>query len=548
MEYDKDIYFAYLDMYKLLNTYFYIKEAMIQQFYNGFYQIHSSYTSLYKTLKTEIEYRQQMPLLITEEKYNEIKSKSEAKSFKEKESYIDLFVEAVSFYADQEEENLLTPFLIKYKGKPIKDNSLKDAYIKNNIDYFLDHENCYYQLRNNKSSESVTVEEFIEDYYKRPLFKGLTAEQKEYIKERFINNNKGLTDIWDREKSSFKKEYETTVEDIKDSWKTDKKATTHRLYGFISILKDYLIASGKDKTAEEITKLQEELLIIGKEAEPDQADLIKYYNYLRGNNLKLFESFEKELTDVVQVIDKDLMRHKLIKTSLKDQAKDKRIISVEKLYNEDLYTYKNIVSGAFLCEYPQAKNGVAFIKELPLRKEIRENFKDEVYKPDLNVYDDYDITQEVNIEELKDLKETNINYFECLLIPALKNIVAINYFYEAIEDIYKLQGLKETYGYNINELLKRIRKFNVFSDYIQEQLNELYEDTKEGIIKREYVRQAFEYIDLKKILPDEEQIKEAREKLVEIKTFEGKNNSYSFMNLYIKGNKDTIQEINKSED
>lgn len=552
-DYQKDIYCYYLDLYKVINLYFNIGNTMYQQAMNASHRLMLRITLLWEALRRENQTKS-LPLMVTEEKYKELKKLSDKEAFSYKEDYIDLFTEALSYYVEQyeqnpEADNIITKFLKAHEGKPVKSKYLIDTYIGDNFhDYYSYHEDCSYKLMNGDSSEDITVKEYMEDFLKRPLLKELEQEDIDNIKERFRTKYRGILRVL----KGLEKDYTgLDFSDLEDRLEDKNKATAPRVSGFIDDMKDYLTAVGKEKLADDIDELQRELLIVPKEAEPTQKDLIQYYSFLispyedEADNIKVFEAFKIELPDVAEAIEKDLMKHKVIKTAIQgksNKALYKPLISWEDLYKADIYTYRDKVENVFKDENPQARNGIAIIKEDEI---TAKRIKEGIYTPDTRGLDADGMTSpEISVENLKTFKQNILNIIDKVLLPAVKNVYAINFFYRDLEDIYKIEGLKEAYGQDTEDIISKIEAINGMADMVCTELYELYKGTKEGNIKTEYVKQAFKYIDMEDILPDKEQQEQAKEVLADVKNFKGKDFSPKFLYLYVKGSPNTLQVVN----
>ena len=558
-DYQKQVYGRYLDLYGVINHYFNIGNAMYQQAMNGIHRLMFRATLLLNHIQAEIQKRE-LPLIITEEKYKELKASADAEAFSFEESYIDLFIEALWYYIDQieanpEAENIITPLLKKHEGKPIKDNFLIETYIIDNHDNYFYNNNCFYKLQTGQSSEGVTMKEYIDDFLSRPIFKKLSTEGINTIKHNIKTRFKGMLRIL--QNNDINDIPEDLRGFIKDRVALSNKASAIRITEMIDIIKSYLLGVEDKELIDAIEELQQDLIIIPKEERPTQADIIRYYGFLiapykdASANIKVFKNYIEELPDIAEVIHNDLISHAVIKKAIKglpieELYSDKKIINWKALFDADAYDYKQRVDAIFRDNNPKARQGVAIIKEGTIPENL---IKNGIFEPHIQAFSSDKLTSaDISIEELKDFKKSIRKIIDNLLIPATKNVCAINYFYRDIEELYNIEGLEDAYGQSTEDITDKIKTINFMADMIKQSLYHLYRGTDEGLLKEEYITEAFSYIDMEDILPDAEQQAKAKEVLADIKNFKGKDYSPKFMYLYVKGSPDTLQVVNKPED
>lgn len=542
----KDIYCRYLDMHAVLNYYFNIGSSMQQQAYNSFYNLMFRLTTLYSGIKSEVQ-KKDLPLILTEDKYKELKAQSDAEAYKYKENYIDLFIEALSYYVSQYEDNpeadtLLKGYIDKYKGQPIKNEALRSVYMKDNYEYFSSADSCFYNLSDGTPSQGHTLAEYIEDFLTRPL---ITETGDAHIKE-VTEISKGTLQAL----RGFLKKSGHNTEEMEDLIKATNEATAGRINNFLSEVKDYYISAGREDVAEAIDDLQHETLRIPKSAYPSQADLIQYWAYLDSPfekdsaNLKLLKDFEAELPDVAEAIKNDLLSHKVIKDALKgrsDKGLCEDLIDWGTLSKADIYTYRQRVEDHFKTRYPEAENGISIIVGNTVKPE---HLKEGIYQAQIKGMSNEFISDNQTEDDYKDFAEYIRRITDNALIPALKNLYAVKYFYEDIEDIYEIEDVAEIYSPDTKDITSKINCIGVFKDLILMDLYHLYGKSKEGLTKTFYINKAFRTIDIEDLLPDEDQKAQAREVLSDIKNFKGKDFSPKFIYLYVKGMKDTLHVVN----
>lgn len=548
-DYQKTVYGNYLDMHAVLNNYFNLGNTMYQQAMHGFYYILLDITSLLSGLYSEV-HRRELPLIVTEDKYKEIKTRSEEEVKNFGECYIELFVEALDYYVKQYDKNpeadtLLKQYIDKHKDQPIKNKKLMTAYIEDNLKhYYIGSNTCFYMFSDGTSSQGHTLAEYIEDFINRPLIKGLEEKflnEIEYIRREEVN----LVNTFNPYTSAKEKA------DLEDFIANDKEATASRIDTFLIDLKNFFKGAGEEDIAEKINKLQEETLIIPEEAYPKQEDLIKYWAFINmpyvkdQDNIDLFMLYKEELPDIVDIIDKDLRSHKVIKDALKGiTEKDlcKRLIGWETLAKADIYTYKQRAEDHLTALYPEAQNGFCIIQDNSISED---KIKEGIYTPNIQGLNsklfEMDLTNEHIIKATQGLKKL----FEKLLIPSLKNLCAINLFYEDIQEIYEIDGLKDAYGQKLDVIMQKITSINTFKELILLNLRKVYNEDE--YIKLAYhIKQALKYIDMADIMPDEEQRKHAKEVVGDVKNFNGYDFSPKFLYLYINGTPDTINIVNEN--
>lgn len=542
----KDIYGRYLDMYAVLNLYYNIGNAMYQQAYNGFHNLMFRLTALYSGIRSEAQ-KKDLPLILTEDKYKELKAQSDAEAYEYGETYIDLFIEALSFHVSKYEDNpeadtLLKGYIDKYKGQPIKNEALRSVYINDNFSYFRSADKCFYTLSDGTPSQGHTLAEYIEDFLTRPLIADTGDAHIKEVKEISKGTLQTLTNLL--KKSGH------NVAELENLTKGTNEATAGRISNFLGEVKDYYTGAGREDVAEAIDDLQHETLRIPKSAYPSQADLIQYWAYLNSPfekdsaNLKLLKDFEAELPDVAEAIKNDLLSHKIIKDALKgrsDKGLCERFMGWEDLSKADIYTYRQRVEDHFKIRYPEAENGISIILKDTVNPK---NLKEGIYQAQIKGMSDEFISDNQTEDDFKDFAKHIRNITDTILIPALKNLYALNYFYADIEDIYEIEDVAEVYSQNTKEITEKIQCINAFKDLILMDLYHLYGNSKEGLIKTFYINKAFRNINTEDLLPDEDQKAQAREVLSDIKNFKGRDYSPKFMYLYVKGIKDTLQVVN----
>lgn len=547
----KDIYGRYLDMYAVLNLYYNIGNAMYQQAYNGFNNLMFRLTTLYSGIKTEAQ-KKDLPLILTEDKYKELKAQSDTEALGYKENYIDLFIEALSFHVSQYEENpeadtLLKGYIDKYKGQPIKNEALRSVYMKDNFEYFSSADNCFYNLSDGTPSQGHTLAEYIEDFLTRPLIVETGDAHIKEVTEIGQGTLKTLTSLLKKFNNA---KINGLINDMDDITERTNEATAGRINNFLSEVRNYYTGAGREDVAQAIDDLQHETLRIPKSAYPSQADLIQYWAYLDSpfekdsTNLKLLKDFEAELPDVAEAIKNDLLSHKVIKDVLKgrsDKGLCEDLIDWGTLSKADIYTYRQRVEDHFTKLHPEAENGISIIVKDTIRPEY---LKEGIYQAEIRGMANDFISDNYTEDDFKKFAEHIRSITDTVLIPALKNLYALNYFYADIEDIYEIEDVAEVYSQDTKEITEKVQCINAFKDIILMDLYKLYGNSKEGLIKTFYINKAFKEINIEDLLPDEDQKAQAREVLSDIKNFKGRDYSPKFMYLYVKGIKDTLQVIN----
>ena len=554
-DYDRQVYSCYIGLYSLLHSYFNLLQGQYQQFLHAFYRLLLGLVSISFQVETTLA-KENMPLIMTQALYDKKKKEADAEGKAYKESYIGLFIELLSQYTEKLEgdggtKTPITEIYKAYISEPAKNKKLIELYRDYNKDFYKEGnkpiEKVYYTLTDGRPANTVKMPEFIDDFLSRPLFKKL--EDRDRIKSRYLRARGVVENLksyspdnafcgafsfeGDTEREEVIKEYEECF--IGD-------ATPYRVSQFIDGTRQYFIATDREELADKLDELEDEILIINDI--PTKADFLLYWGFINlpytedAENAKVFDLYLKELPELAEVINKELLSTKGLE-ALKDiTPKDyaKELIEWKDLVKSNVFTYKERLNNIFYMDYRQ---GVAILDDNSISEDQKKkDFEEGFYKPqkpNLNKK----MAELLEAFNKKDalLTDDDILIQNKLLIPSLQFIYGVNAFFEDLEDIYRLKGLKEAFGTTTADIEKKMTVLNFYIGLAEDQIiNSLGYDTKESIITRELLNCNYKIIPLAECKTPEEQRKQARTYIADIKNFKNNGTSTRFYKMYLPEN------------
>ena len=479
-----------------------------------------------------------LPLIMTEEKYKE-----EQQAFKEGEaSYYDLFFIALWYYAgefdnkDNTIKNLLSKVYADYEDQPVKDKTLIDLYKKR----FLHTDFCryegygYYTLSDNRSCEEVNLKEYTDDFFNRPLFKGIKNSEKQAILDSFYNETKQASNLFGQIDEITDAEGETHdaykhLQEVADLRSPDSKAETIRVFEFIDALrKHFTLQEDTEDFIEELDQLEADSFNLTYTV--DKQDLIIDSNFISylykddEDNAEVLELYLKELPELEKILYKDITEKLGLKeidyfeTDKKKKTKkvnyNKPIAEWEDIFNKNIYNLQNNIF-YFRRQNREAgtEKGVAIMQD----RVMSETFKEEHFKEGIYNYTSY---YDKHIGQLRDImsknRGSNKEVVEENIEYGFKNIYAINALLEDLEDIYNLTGLKDAYtACNVESKEAYIQIYNFFKFELTAMAGDKLSNPM--LLK---LSEDINYINLNDYKPSKETRERAKQYLSDIKVLE----------------------------
>lgn len=545
--YQINMYNNYVGIQNLATHLYSLYVAYTQQVENGFNKLLLGVTlDLWKIDKEE--FKANLPLIMTEEKYKEELEKSN-KEYKEGEaSYYNLFFMALEYYTKniRTEKNLLSKVYEDYKDQLVKDETLIKLYKEKFIhtDFCCTDGAGYYTLTDGRDSNEVTLEEYIQDFFKRPLLKKLKAGDKIELRDRYFNEMNGCIGACGIMSVSrdILKEAEDLLDEVGKLRTPEAKAEPIRVYEFIELVRNYYkLQEDKEGFIEELDQLEADSFILTYKV--NKQDLMLDYDFISylyeddTDNTDLLERYLKELPELEKVLEKDIAEKLKVKSidyyETSKGKKTKRVnyfkplVRYEELYNNNVYGFKENAYWYFQRQNgKQAKeSGVAIVQEQSLFSDYKKkHFKEGLYS--------YAPKYDKCIELLRGLStkkhSSNKEIIEEYIAEGLKNAYAIIALLEDIEDIHQLEGLKDAYTFSISHIEAGLTLFNFLKWDIK---------TKDSIVKNKdmllKLEEDINYIDYNVYKPSKEARERAREYMADIKVFNNARHKVNkFFSLY----------------
>lgn len=548
--YQIEIYNSYIGLQNLAAHLYGLFTAYTQQIENGFNKILlGAALDLWKVEKEE--YKANLPLIMTEEKYKEGLKEINADYINGEANYYDLFFMALNYYMENIEtkKNLLSKVYAGYKDQLVKDKTLIKLYKERflHTDFCCTDGDGYYTLSDGRDCQEVTLEEYIQDFFNRPLLKKLKASEKEELKDRYFNEMNGVTGacgIASVEVDAENKDLIKTINEINEIQKLrnpESKAEPIRVYEFIEIVRSYLsLQEGTGDFIRQLNQLEADSFILTYKV-TKQDIMLDGYNFMplsiENNAEDLLERYLKEVPELEKILNKDIAEKIGVKSinyfETNKTSKTKRVnylkplVKYEKLYKSNIYGYKDNAYQHFqICNGIQAaKNGVAIAQERSLTSDYKhKHFKEGLYNYTPK-YDKYiELLRLLSTEKHSSNKEIVEEY----IAEGFKNAYAIIALLEDIETIHKLEGLKDAYTFSLEPLEAKIKLFNSLKYYIK--ARDSIANNKDILLKLEA---DINYIDYTAYKPSKEARDKAREYITDIRVFDNAGHKINkFLSLY----------------
>lgn len=545
--YQISMYNNYVGIQNLATHLYSLFLAYTQQVENGFNKLLLGVTLDLWQIDQE-EYKANLPLIMTEEQYKKDLEESN-KEYKDGEaSFYDLFFMALRHYQKglKEGKSLLSKVYDNYKDIPVKDKELIDLYKKRflHTDFCCTDGDGYYTLSDGRDSGEVTLEEYIQDFFNRPLLKKLKAGDKMQLRDRYFNEMNGCIGECGLMTVSrdLSKQFAETLDEIGKYRTPESKAEPIRVYEFIELVRNYFnLQEDKEDFIEELDQLEADSFTLTYTV--DKQDLILDYNFISylyeddKDNAELLERYLKELPELEKILEKDIAEKLGVKsidyyeTSKGKKAKRvnyfKPLVKYEELYNNNVYGFKENAYWYFqgYNGVKAQKNGVAIAQEQSLDNDYKQkHFTEGLYSYTSKISQYTETLRHFSTKKHSNNKEIIKDYIE----NGLKNTYAIIAMLEDIEELHQLEGLKDAYTFSISNIEAGLTLFNFLKWDIK---------TKDSIVKNKdmllKLEEDINYIDYNAYKPTKEAREKAREYLADIKVFDNAGHKVNkFFSLY----------------
>lgn len=480
-EVDGKAYNAYVELYNAMVELHNRSEALHQQAQNGYYRLLTYVTSAQQAEHAR-SILERVPVIMTQRQYKEAYAKKEAEARAISENYQSLIIHALAYYLGDYDAKPKVP-------KPIKDalSALKKEPFTNQdiLDRIPEHHGWgYYTLPNGSRSDQLSDEEWQE------------ALKQQYLKTHELQVN-GKKAGYEETLRAFNegrtiKKYKAVYEGKEDVLNDDAENEFSTTWNY-------------DDPPSGLTKWD----IIASE----DFDMREYYSGVIDDGIKgrePFVDFIDTFPQLYEALRTDIIKHPIL-SSLKEiqpNEYESDFITWGELADADIYNYKDMVKPNISIDPPiddeDPARGRAFYNGIAILVEgtytdaiVNENGTyREAYRELANLYGD--VEKMANDESARFYIQVAR---DTLLIPALREITAINTFIKLLAEAYDVPDLAELQT-DLRTLLGQVDAMNNLVVMLCKDIDILQHSQDEA--KLQAIRDLFPLIDLEHFEPSKE--------------------------------------------